>query len=196
MSNSGYIASLKVIPLELRFHGLGSVIFNTCMKSPQIRQVKEKKQTVVALDCGLNVFSKASMLEIQTSEKRVESLWAHQGLIRINDMNVMSLPGEQFLNKGESVPPPSPTHLLTWCSPPSATGGHSNKGLIGCRPLNLYIPDSRTTRNRLLYKLPQSLVFCYANMKGAKRGRHVLSGTGWVCRGQGFLIFLWNEVVL
>lgn len=51
------------------------------------------------------------MLEIQISEKRVESLWAHQGLIRINGMNVMSLPGEQFLNKGESMPPPSlPTY--------------------------------------------------------------------------------------
>lgn len=72
---------------------------------------KRKTQTVVALDYGFNVFSKVSMLEIQTSEKRVESLWAHQGLIRINGKIVTSLPGEQFLNRGESVPPPSlPTY--------------------------------------------------------------------------------------
>lgn len=66
VSNSGCIAALKVIPMELRFHGLGSVIFNTCMKFPQFRQVEEKTQTVVALDCGLNVFAKVSMLEIQS----------------------------------------------------------------------------------------------------------------------------------
>lgn len=52
------------------------------------------------------------MLETQTSHKRAESLWGCQEVIRINGIIVMSLLGEQFPNKGESVSPPSPTHLL------------------------------------------------------------------------------------
>lgn len=70
-----------------------------------------------------------------------------------------------------------PLALMTL--PTSATRWHSEKTLIGCSPPN---PDSRTTRNKLLYKISQPLVFCYANINEAIKGSS-LSGTAWVYKG-------------
>lgn len=119
------------------------------------------KKTVVALICGLN------MLEIQISDKRIESLWALQGVIRINSIIVMPLLGNQFPNKGESVPPLSLPHWLTCCSPPSATGW-KQMSLTGCRPLNQYTLDFRTTRDQFLYKLSSLVHFAMATWKELK----------------------------